>query len=220
MTIQEIPNMRCVPLFLCPSLANCPPSCWLKCMSLLTLHECPQLAKPLQWIELECYKPLITWNWHSLYHCPEKRFSTLALEIHFTAEFSASNLDQTHFFSSKTLISLCRLELNSAEKWTSRARVEKPLSRILYFLSQSMIRSYKKSQKDAFFLQMLLITSLGRCMARSLVSIITLNYIIISVLFQLNMLPYTLIAWRVIELSIIGITVKNKDNVYQRIIFN
>ncbi len=54
-------NHGCVPVkFLCPSLANFPLSRLLRCMSLITLLECPLLAKPLEWAELEHPKPLIT----------------------------------------------------------------------------------------------------------------------------------------------------------------
>uniref|UniRef100_A0A671NGW5 Ig-like domain-containing protein n=1 Tax=Sinocyclocheilus anshuiensis TaxID=1608454 RepID=A0A671NGW5_9TELE len=66
-------------------------------------------------------------------------FSTLALEVHFPAEFH-SNPNQTHL---NKLIELCRitrkvlavglvkvkLELNSAGKWISKARVENPCTR-------------------------------------------------------------------------------------------
>lgn len=33
-----------------------------RCTSLPMLHECPLIAEPLQWVELECPTPLLTWN--------------------------------------------------------------------------------------------------------------------------------------------------------------
>ncbi len=44
-------------IFLCPSLANFPPSRSRGCTSLIMLHECPLL---MEWAELKCPKPLIT----------------------------------------------------------------------------------------------------------------------------------------------------------------